>query len=47
MSKTYIGLCIKSSYMYPPDSQKIKNEKILKLTVNTDQVMLSGDIYYY
>jgi len=27
--------------------QKIKNEKIIKLTVNTGQVMFSGEIYYY
>jgi len=31
----------------PDDSLKIKNEKILKLTVNTCQVMFSGEIYYY
>jgi len=27
--------------------KKIKNEKIIKLTVNTGQVMFSGEIYYY
>jgi len=27
--------------------KKIKNEKILKLTVNTGQVMFRGEIYYY
>jgi len=26
--------------------KKIKNKKILKLTVNTGQVMFSGEIYY-
>jgi len=29
----------------PPDAKK--NEKILKLTVNTGQVMFSEEIYYY
>jgi len=28
-------------------SKCLKNEKILKLPVNTGQVMFSGEIYYY
>jgi len=27
--------------------KNIKNEKILKLTISTGQVMFSGEIYYY
>ena len=27
--------------------QMLKNDKIIKLTVNTGQVMFSGEIYYY
>jgi len=27
--------------------KKIKNKKIIKLTVKTGQVMFSGEIYYY
>ena len=34
-------------FMNMARAQKIKNEKILKLTVNTGQVMFSGEIYYY
>jgi len=30
---------------WPPDAQKIQNEKII--TVNIGQVMFSGEIYYY
>ena len=27
--------------------QMLKNEKVLKLTVNTGQVMFNGEIFYY
>jgi len=41
-------MCTYTENSCPPDAQKIKNDKtILKLTVNTSQVMFSGEIYYY
>ena len=40
----YVGIRLKQlSYR----CSKIKNEKIIKLTVNIGQVMFGGEIYYY
>jgi len=42
----FVGFVIKAAVLQMFKNDKMK-KKIFKLTVNTGQVMFSGEIYYY